>query len=78
MGLTAVVFGLGHVSQGWGGVVLTTILGLGLGLILVWRRSFWEAVLAHGFFDATTFALMFLLARYWPQFLPGAETATLW
>jgi hypothetical protein len=73
--LTSVCFGLGHFSQGWGGVVLTTILGLGLGIILVWRRSFWEAVLAHGFFDATTFVLMYFLARYWPQLLPGAKAA---
>ena len=78
IGLTAVIFGLGHISQGWGGVILTTVLGLGLGFILVWRRSLWEAVLAHGFFDATTFALMYVLARFWPQFLPGANPGGVW
>ncbi len=59
--LAAFVFGAGHLVQGVGGMVLAGILGLLLGLIMVWRRSFWEAVLAHGFFDATTFLMLRLL-----------------
>lgn len=53
----AVIFGLGHLTMGWSGVVLTGLLGLGLGGILIFHRSLWIAVLAHGFFDATSFAL---------------------
>jgi membrane protease YdiL (CAAX protease family) len=34
------------------------LLGLGLGLIMVLHRSIWPAVLAHGFFDATSMALI--------------------
>jgi membrane protease YdiL (CAAX protease family) len=34
------------------------LLGLGLGLIMVFHRSIWPAVLAHGFFDATSMALI--------------------
>lgn len=56
--VVAVVFGLGHLPQGLGGVVLVTGLGVGLGAIMVFHRSMWDAVLAHGFFDATTFALL--------------------
>ena len=63
----AVVFGLGHVTQGVGGVIMTTILGFGLGVIMVRYRSVWEAVLAHGFFNATTFALIYLISRFAPE-----------
>jgi membrane protease YdiL (CAAX protease family) len=61
--LAAVVFGLGHWPQGPAGVVLTGTLGLGLGAILLCHRSLWVAVLAHGFFDATSFALLALVER---------------
>ncbi len=56
--IAAVIFGLGHLPQGWGGVLLTGALGAGLGAILIVHRSLWIAVLAHGFFDATSFALI--------------------
>lgn len=67
----AVLFGFGHFPQGLGGVMLTTILGLGLGVIMVRHKSVWEAVLAHGFFDATTFAALALIARFYPDLIPG-------
>ncbi len=71
----AIIFGLGHFTQGWGGVAMTTILGLGLGGIIVYQRSMWEAVLAHGFFNATTFVMVYGLARFQPQMLPGGHAA---
>lgn len=61
--LIAVVFGLGHLPQGWGGVFLTTLLGLILGIIMVFHRSIWEATLAHGFFNALSFVGMHVLYR---------------
>ncbi len=67
--IVAIFFGLGHVAQGPGGILLTTILGLGLGTIMVWHKSVWEAVLAHGFFDASTFFMLYLLVKYMPQAL---------
>ena len=70
VGLVALVFGLGHLVQGWGGVTMTTVLGAGLGIIMILHRSIWEAVLAHGFFDAGSFALLYLLARFRPDLLP--------
>jgi hypothetical protein len=36
---------------------------------MVWRQSIWEAVLAHGFFDATTFALLWLIQKVNPELL---------
>ena len=56
--VTSVVFGLGHLALGPLGVAAATLLGFGLGLIMVLHRSIWPAVIAHGVFDATTFALL--------------------
>ncbi len=44
--------------QGWLAVGLTGLLGLGLGLIMVLHRSIWPALIAHGYFNATSFALI--------------------
>ncbi len=56
--LVAVAFGLGHLPQGPMAVLLTGFLGVGLGAIMVFHRSIWPAVIAHGLFDATSFALI--------------------
>jgi membrane protease YdiL (CAAX protease family) len=58
VGLAAVVFGLGHLPQGPVAVGATAVLGFALGLIMVFHGSIWPAVLAHGFFDATSLALL--------------------
>jgi membrane protease YdiL (CAAX protease family) len=58
VGLAAVLFGLGHLSQGPLGVLVTGLLGLGLGAIMILHRSIWPAVIAHGMFDATSIALL--------------------
>jgi len=60
--LAAVIFGAAHIIQGPVAMVLTGLLGVGLGAIMVWHRSIWPAVMAHGFFDATSIALIPLLA----------------
>jgi len=44
--------------QGPVAVGLTTLLGFGLGVIMVLHRSIWPAVIAHGMFDATSLALL--------------------
>jgi membrane protease YdiL (CAAX protease family) len=67
--LTAVIFGLGHWPQGWLAMILTGSLGLGLGTIIMVHRSIWIAVLAHGFFDAASLALLPLL----PKLLESAK-----
>lgn len=56
--LAALSFGLGHLPQGGTGVWMTGALGLGLGLVMLAHRSLWVAVLAHGFFNATSFFLL--------------------
>lgn len=71
IGLIALAFGLAHSPQGWIGVGATSIIGLGLGAIILLHRSIWEAVLAHGFFNATSFVLVPLVARRWPEMFPA-------
>jgi membrane protease YdiL (CAAX protease family) len=67
----AIVFGLGHTAQGWMGVGVITALGIGLGAIMLWHRSIWEAAMAHGFFDATTFVFIYAIVKYRPHQIPG-------
>jgi membrane protease YdiL (CAAX protease family) len=57
-GVGAVIFGLGHLTQGPLAVCLTGLLGFGLGAIIVAHRSIWPAVIAHGLFDATSLAAL--------------------
>ena len=61
--IAAGLFGIGHLTQGWAAVALTATIGLGLGAILVLRRSLPEAVIAHGFFDALTFAALAVITN---------------
>jgi len=56
--LASVLFGSAHLSQGLLGVCNAALLGLGLGLIMIFHRSIWPAVIAHGVFDATSMALL--------------------
>ena len=45
-------------------VGMATLLGLFLGLIMVFHRSIWPAVIAHGCFDAASFAFLAWLLRH--------------
>jgi membrane protease YdiL (CAAX protease family) len=56
--LIAVAFGLAHIGYGLLAVAIAALVGFCLGVIMVVHRSIWPAVMAHGFFDATTFALL--------------------
>ncbi len=76
--IIAVIFGIGHLPQGIGGVILTGVLGVLLGGIMIFHRSIWQATWTHGFFNATSFAGMYFLFKYKDQFEPlkklfGAE-----
>jgi membrane protease YdiL (CAAX protease family) len=68
--IAAIIFGLGHLPQGWSGAFVTMVLGMGLGLIIVRYQSIWEAVLAHGFFNASTFLALYWIAKHHPGLLP--------
>lgn len=60
--LIAIGFGAAHLTMGMIAAVAAGILGVFLGLILLVHRSIWPAVIAHGLFDATSFALLPLVA----------------
>lgn len=69
--IAAILFGFGHLPQGVTVALMTTLLGFGLGAIMVYHHSIWDAVFAHGFFNAGSFFLLYLLATRAPQFIPG-------
>lgn len=65
--IAASLFGFAHLGLGLVTVVIAGLLGFGLGLIMVWHRSIWPAVIAHGMFDATTLALLPWVAEKLPD-----------
>ncbi len=72
-GLIAIVFGFGHLPMGMVAVAGTALIGWFLGCIMVLHRSTWMAVIAHGMFDAATFAAV----AYMPKDLLKLEPAAL-
>jgi membrane protease YdiL (CAAX protease family) len=56
--ILAVLFAAGHLAMGFMAAVMIFPLGIALGVIMVAHKSIWPAVFAHGFFDATSFALL--------------------
>jgi membrane protease YdiL (CAAX protease family) len=56
--LIAIVFGFAHLTLGLLPAGMAIVLGFLLGIIMVVHRSIWPAVIAHGLFDATSFALI--------------------
>lgn len=75
VGVSAIAFGLGHMPQGWGGVLMTGALGVGLGMIMLRHLSIWEAVMAHGFFNATTFLMLYGMVKFRPDWIQSAFAA---
>jgi membrane protease YdiL (CAAX protease family) len=67
--VVAALFGSGHISQGGLGVAMASVVGAALGAIMLWHRSIWEATIAHGLFDASTFVMIYLVTKYPPHFL---------
>jgi membrane protease YdiL (CAAX protease family) len=65
--IAAIVFGFGHLGMGLIAVLFAGVIGLGLGLIMVFHRSIWPAVIAHGVFDATSLALLPWIAEKLPE-----------
>jgi membrane protease YdiL (CAAX protease family) len=67
VGVGAVFFGIGHLPMGPLAVVMTALLGFGLGVIMVLHRSIWPAVITHGMFNAATFAILPWLTEKLPE-----------
>jgi membrane protease YdiL (CAAX protease family) len=71
--LIAVAFGAAHLPMGTLAAVAAGLIGIFLGIILIIHRSIWPAVIAHGLFDATTFALLPLHRKQVPGTAPQAD-----
>jgi membrane protease YdiL (CAAX protease family) len=56
--IAALFFGVGHIPQGIVAAALITVVGFLLGVIMTVHRSVWPSVVAHGFFDAASLALL--------------------
>ncbi len=56
--ICAIIFGLGHLAMGSLAAGLAGLIGVGLGLIMIFHGSIWPAVIAHGLFDATSMAML--------------------
>jgi membrane protease YdiL (CAAX protease family) len=56
----AIIFGFGHTLEGSLAVLHAGLMGFGFGLIMIFHRSIWPAVFAHGLFDATSMAIIVL------------------
>jgi membrane protease YdiL (CAAX protease family) len=68
-GIAALFFGVGHLPQGWMTAAMIAVVGFLLGVIMTLHRSIWPSVIAHGFFDAASMALLSLLP--WLTHLPA-------
>lgn len=60
--LSSVAFGIGHLYQGLNTAIGTGLGGLLYGLVYLRKRSAWEAVLAHAFFDIISIIIGYLIA----------------
>jgi membrane protease YdiL (CAAX protease family) len=49
--LQAIIFGTGHIYQGWKPALVTAIYGLAFGLLAAWRRSVLPGMIAHSLID---------------------------
>lgn len=49
----SVLFGLSHYTQGAAATIVTGFLGLGFGLVFLWRRSLVAPVVTHALFNIT-------------------------
>jgi membrane protease YdiL (CAAX protease family) len=68
--LIGVAFGAAHLPMGALAAVAAGLIGIFLGIILIIHRSIWPAVIAHSLFDASTFALLPLIANKFPELRP--------
>ncbi len=58
--LSSLVFGLGHIYQGWTGVILSGIAGMVYcGAYFLDGRCIWAPILIHGIYDTSAFLILF-------------------
>lgn len=56
--VSSLLFGLGHLYQGWIGVGQTTLIGIVLALSVIRWGSLWPAIIAHALLDVSSILFM--------------------
>jgi len=56
--VSSVLFGLGHLYQGWLGVLQTTLIGVVLALFAIRWGSLWPVIIAHALLNISSIMLM--------------------
>ena len=59
--ISSVIFGLGHLYQGWFGVMKTTVAGICLAILVLLTKSVWPAMIAHAGIDTATIVMLHFL-----------------
>ncbi len=55
----SIVFGAGHLSQGWDRALQATLLGLVFGLVYLWRGSLVAPIVSHALYDVLVVLLAY-------------------
>ncbi len=57
----SILFGLGNLRQDQISLIIATLVGVVFNLVFYWsKRNVWSSILAHGVYNTTLFALVFL------------------
>lgn len=56
--LSSVLFGLGHLYQGWVGTLQTTLMGIVLSCLTLRWQTLWPAIFAHAIINTASFGLV--------------------
>jgi membrane protease YdiL (CAAX protease family) len=59
--VSSLLFGLGHLYQGLGGVMTIAVVGFFYALVFLRKGKAWEAVIAHAWYDVVSVILGFII-----------------
>lgn len=65
--LSAILFGAGHIYQGWRPAVVIVVFGLIFGILAEARRSIYPGIILHTWQDSLSGFLVRILSRYLPR-----------
>lgn len=59
--ITSFLTGIGHLYQGYAGMILAGIIGFFFGLVYLFaQRNLWVSIIAHGIYDSIAITLLFI------------------
>lgn len=59
VGLSSLLFGLGHAPYGLTWTIMSSVLGAVTAIFVLWTQSLWPAILAHTFYDMTVYYIFY-------------------